>query len=358
MKLRFIALLIGLFFSAQSIAQNAAADAIRLEMVETANAFLESISGAPSLAESLLSIDDEEALSYDFNDPQRLVWQYWPAPRVGLSLEQMGSEQKNIAHDLLKTALSTTGYFRTLQVMQLEQVLDMLETGALPRSLDHYILTFFGTPTMSEPWGWRFEGHHVSINVTVTPDGVNLIPSFFGSNPAQILSGPMAGVRVHGNIEDTARQLVQSLDAGQKEITIIADQPPNEIFATHLRVATDQWEAWRDTLLPEGIYIGGLNEMQQTWAQRILDEVFGNFHAPLTSSYENSFDIADLRFLWMGSTERGEPHYFRIQGETFIYEFDNVQDDGNHVHSVWIDKESDFGADLLGEHYQVSHLGQ
>jgi hypothetical protein len=231
----------------------------------------------------------------------------------------------------------------------------MLETSSLPRSVDHYVLALFGTPSMDAAWGWRFEGHHVSLNVAVSPDGVAITPSFFGSNPAEVRTGPLAGFRVHGVNEDLARDLVNSLSDQQRTRAIVAAEAPGEIFTANIRKPRSEWEAWRDTLTAAGIPVRELNEVQQHWVRRILDEVVGNYRPEVSAAVLESIDPADLSFAWMGSTERREPHYFRLQGADFVFEYDNVQNQGNHVHSVWRSKAEDFGARILERHYQSAH---
>ena len=108
--------------------------------------------------------------------------------------------------------------------------------------------------------------------------------------------------------------------------------------------------------MPQGIGVGELNEVQQHWVRRILEEVVASYRPELSAGYLRSIDLASLSFAWAGSIERGEPHYFRLQSRDFVFEYDNVQDNGNHVHSVWRDKAEDFGAEILPAHYRTSHL--
>jgi hypothetical protein len=258
-------------------------------------------------------------------------------------------------HDLLTSVLSSNGYLKIVNIMQLEEILDVLDASGLPRSVDHYVLALFGTPSMDAAWGWRFEGHHVSLNVAVSPDGIAVTPSFFGSNPAEVRTGPLAGFRVHGVNEDLARDLVNSLSERQRARAFVAAEAPGEIFTANLRKPRSEWGAWRDTLQAAGVPVSELNEVQQHWVRRILDEVVGNYRPEISAAVLRSIDPADLSFAWMGSTERREPHYFRLQGPDFVFEYDNVQNQGNHVHSVWRSKAEDFGARILERHYQSAH---
>jgi hypothetical protein len=209
---------------------------------------------------------------------------------------------------------------------------------------------------MEEPWAWRFEGHHVSLSVAVSADGISVTPSFLGSNPGEVETGPLAGFRVHGGIEDLARDLVESLSAAERGRAIVGDAAPAEIMTATLRVPREQWEAWRETVQPAGIRVGDLNEMQRHWVRLMLGEIIDNYRPGIAARYLAELAVDELRFAWMGSTAAGEPHYFRLQDGDFLYEYDNVQNDGNHVHAVWRDKGADFGRDVLGEHYRTSHL--
>jgi hypothetical protein len=239
--------------------------------------------------------------------------------------------------------------------MQLEQILDLLDEGGLPRSVDHYKLVLFGTPSMDGAWAWRYEGHHVSLSVAVSPDGVSVTPSFLGSNPAEVVSGPLAGFRVHGIAEDLARDLLTSLSDSEREQAVVADAAPSEIFTGNIRKDRSEWDAWKQSLMPEGVAVADLNEVQQHWVRRILDEVVGNYRPEISAEYLSQIDVADLKFAWMGPPERHSPHYFRLQGPDFVFEYDNVQNGGNHVHAVWRSKAQDFGADILERHYRTSH---
>jgi hypothetical protein len=141
----------------------------------------------------------------------------------------------------------------------------------------------------------------------------------------------------------------------QREIAVLSHQPPRDIFAGNLRKPQDDWEAWRETLQPEGILVKDLRPEQRQIAQRILEEVVTTYRPEISSAYLKTIDIDNLSFAWMGGVERRLPHYYRLQGNDFVFEYDNVQDGANHIHTVWRSKEGDFGDDLLRDHYQTSH---
>ena len=343
-------------WSASAPAQDASRVATTEDMVDAASALLATVTGGPGGTETLLGFDKGKNLALALDDEAREDWAYWPTERVGVPLDLMTAEQRRLTHALLRSLLSARGYLKVVQIMQLEQILAMLDTGGLPRGVGHYEVVLFGKPSLDDPWSWRFEGHHVSLNVVVAPAGVSVTPSFFGSNPAEVRSGPLTGFRVLGAEEDLARELVTSLSAAQRGEAVVSAEAPRDIFSGNINKERDQWDAWRATLEPEGIRVATLNEVQQHWVRRILDEVVGVYRPELSAEFLRGIDVRTLRFAWAGATERGAPHYFRLQGEDFVFEFDNVQDNGNHVHSVWRDKSGDFGQRLLGEHYRTSHL--
>jgi hypothetical protein len=325
------------------------------DMVDAASALLATVSGGPGGTETLLGFDKGKNLALELGDNARYDWAYWPTERVGVPLDLMTAEQRRLTHQLLTSLLSARGYLKVVQIMQLEQILGMLDTAGLPRGVGHYEVVLFGKPSATESWSWRFEGHHVSLNVVVAPAGVSVTPSFFGSNPAEVRSGPLTGFRVLGAEEDLARELVTSLSVEQRARAVVSAEAPRDIFTGNINKPEDQWEAWRDTLQVAGIPVAALNEVQQHWVRRILDEVVGVYRPELSAEFLSGIDQRTLSFAWMGATERGAPHYFRLQGPDFVFEYDNVQDNGNHVHSVWRDKSQDFGMSLLGEHYRTSH---
>ena len=346
------------FLGSTASAQDVTRVEVARSMVEGAKALLATVAAGPSGTETLLGFDRGKNLALALDDPARHDWAYWPTERVGVPLDLMTAEQRQLTQRLLTSLLSSRGYFKVVQIMQLEQILGLLDTAGLPRGVGHYKIVLFGTPSLETPWAWRFEGHHVSLNVVVAPDGIGVTPSFFGSNPAEVRSGPLTGFRALGVEEDLGRELVTSLNEAQRGRAVVSAQAPRDIFTGNIGKEPDQWEAWRATLMPEGIRVAELNEVQQHWVRRILEEVVGAYRPELSGEYLSSIDPVDLSFAWMGPIESGAPHYFRLQGADFVFEYDNVQDGGNHVHSVWRNKSEDFGLRLLGEHYQTSHLVQ
>ena len=212
-----------------------------------------------------------------------------------------------------------------------------------------YYLTVFGEPDAGAAWGWSIEGHHVSLNFTLIGDRVASSPTFLGANPHVATPGPRGGLRVLGREEDLGRALVVSLDAGQRAKAILTDVAPNDIATAADRIV-------RPDQPPKGLAAAAMTPEQQA-ALRALIEVYienvpPDLQARRRAQYEGA-DFAQIHFAWMGSTEKGvgHGHYYRVQAPTFLIEYDNVQNDANHSHTVWRDYDGDFGRDLLAEHH-------
>ncbi len=338
--------------SADSLSYSQAA--VTEEMVVAAEALLATMD-SEARRQRMLGISKSEFLQMSLQDDARKDWSYWPRPRSGLSIELMTPDQRTLTHDLLSTLLSADGHMKVVHIMQLEEILWSLEDVGLPRGVEKYFLSFFGTPTLSAPWAWRFEGHHVSLSVTVAPESVTVTPSFFGADPAETLRGPLAGFRPLRDEEDIARDLVLSLSESQRAQAVISEEAPNDIFSTNANKDPSAWEAWRTTLRPEGLSVSDMNESQQNLVRRLIDEIVTRYRPEISDVYLQSIELDELTFAWMGSVHRRARHYYRLQGGDFMFEFDNAQDNGNHIHSVWRNPTDDFGDDLLAEHYRLSH---
>ena len=310
----------------------------RTEMTTAAQAFLEALD-EEGRAQAMIPLEDEE----------RFNWHFTPRERKGLPLKAMTTEQRIAAHDLMRSALSSKGYLKATSIMQLEGVLKMLEDGSPRRDVENYAFSIFGTPSLDAPWGWRLEGHHLSLNYTSATDELAATPAFFGSNPAEVRSGPSAGLRVLAAEEDLGRDLMTALDEAQRTKAIILEEAPDEIVTGVVRkVSLDAFE---------GLPASEMTDVQRGMLRLILEEYAHNMphdvaHQQLQKIEEAGFD--SLHFGWAGTLERGGPHYYRIHGPTLLLEYDNTQNDANHVHTIWRDFEGDFGEDLLQRHYETS----
>ena len=324
------------------------------EMVTAANALLATVADGPGGIENAVGYNRQELLHLDMDDDARKNYVYWPYLRKGLPLDFMSAQQKMLAHELLHTALSAKGYLTTIQVMQLEKILSDNEKIGFPRGPENYTLAIFGTPSLENQWGWRFEGHHLSINFAVANGEISVTPTFFGASPAEIRTGTFAGFRSQDYIHNAGLNLMHALTEAQQNIAIEDGNPPGDILSGTLNRPRESWEQWK-SLPASGIAISSLDPQQKQMAQRIIDEVITVYRPEIAQSYLAQIDINTLNLTWIGSTEKGEPHYWRLDGPDFFFEYDLVQGDGNHVHAVWRSKDGDFGADLLMQHRQQNH---
>jgi hypothetical protein len=286
---------------------------------------------------------------FDFKAEDRLDWHYIPKDRKGLTLREMSAGQRQLVHALLRTGFSDHGYDRATNVISLEPVLQELEgTGRrFPRDAGLYHLFIFGTPEAKGTWGWRFEGHHLSASFTIIKgEYFASTPSFFGSNPAEILQGPRKGTRVLAGEEDRARELIKSLDAEQRKAAIFDATAPKEIFTEAKRRV--------QALETAGLAAAKLTPAQRGLLMKLIEEYVRRVRPELASEDLKKIQqagIEKLQFAWAGGIEKGEGHYYRVQGPTFLLEYDNTQNNNNHIHAVWRDFANDFGEDLLRKHY-------
>jgi hypothetical protein len=299
----------------------------------------------------LATLDDEQRAraTRPFEDGERFEWFFTPVARSGLPLKEMTAEQRAAALRLLQSATSSQGYLKATGVMHLEGILAVLEDRPDRRDPENYHVWIFGTPSPDGPWGWRFEGHHVSLNFTSAGGVTVSTPSFIGANPARVPSGPFAGWRLLANEEDLARALVRSLDAGQRERAIISETAPRDIITGNDRRASLE--------RMEGLPVAAMTHPQRALLLRLLAEYVNNadpaIARPRLARIEE-VGLDRLHFAWAGSLDVGGPHYYRVHGPTVLIEYDNTQNDANHIHSVWRDLEDDFGEDLLRRHYEAA----
>lgn len=303
----------------------------------------------------LQSFDAEQKAmaSFKFDDDERMNWHYTPVDRKGVPFRLMNEQQREKVIDLLNLALTDKGLQKAKDIMILEGVLGELEgrpAGDMYRHPENYFISIFGDPSSEEPWGWRFEGHHLSLNFTsLTGEVVSLTPNFYGANPAKVPTGEKEGWRVLKEEEDVARKLLNSLDESQKQRAIILETAPRDmITAEDRRVKPMQFA---------GLKYTDLNANQQSILKDlVLGVYFGKLENEvadvLLKKINNSWE--DCYFAWAGSEEIGEAHYYRIHHPKVLIEYDNTQNDANHIHTVVRDIENDFGEDVLKKHYQES----
>lgn len=294
--------------------------------------------------------DARASLVRPFDDADRVNWHYTPRSRNGVSLKELDARGRDAVHALLKEALSAAGYRKVVNIIELELVLREIETFGLMRDPERYHLTIYGTPSRTAAWGWRFEGHHLSLNFTLAGDHLGVdTPSFFGANPAKVASGPRAGLRVLASEEDEARALLASLSAEQRRVAVFDTRTYGDI------VTANAGKVEPPSVV--GIAAAQLSPAQRAQLQKLIEVYARTFDPALADerlSRVRAGGLDNVRFGWAGAVEPGRPHYYRVQGPLFLIEYDASQNGGNHIHTVWRDFDGDFGRDLLREHYEAA----
>ena len=302
----------------------------------------------------ILSPELREKACQSFDEEERFRWHYIPIEmweRKGVSLKELNSNQQEHAFRLMASGLSAKGYEKARAIIDLETILGEIEKkdgeGRLERNPEYYFFTVFGDPTGNGAWGWRAEGHHISLNFTVVNrELISPNPFFFGSNPAEVRVGEKKGLRVLFAEEDLARQLLASFTPYQKTHAVINPEAPPDILTRNAPkvefdsvegIALETMQTYQRELLVQLIH---------EYIDRLPDEVAQIEHRKLRESSLN-----DIHFAWAGGEERGMPHYYRLHSPFFFVEYDNTQNSANHIHSVWRHIADDFGADLLRLHY-------
>ena len=337
-------------------------------------------------------------------DVERVRWYYTPTDHGGLTLHEQLPHQQRAAMRLLATGLSEPGYVSASTIMGLENVLDRTEgfTASFDRDRGRdpgmYYLRVFGDPAGDGPWSWRFGGHHVSVHhLVLGGEAVAGSPCFLGADP---MSSPLLGgreLRPLGAVEDTARDLLHALDADQRARAVLTPTAAPDIVGgnrVHPRPGDrviplpDLWRghfgqeledrmwAMHDglehglgvddadraatelTAAPRGLLATEMDERQRAQLREVLETYIGRMPPGLVERERARFDgeaLDGVGFAWAGGVERGEPHYYRLQGPHLLAEWDNTQRNVNHAHSVWRDPGHDFGLDLLGEHLSGHH---
>jgi hypothetical protein len=310
-------------------------------MARAARAFLDSLS-SEQRAQAVFPFDAEE----------RLNWHFVPRSRQGIPFKAMGERQRQLAHNFLRAGLSQAGYTKATTIISLEDILRVLEGGRGPdRDPELYYFSFFGEPLQRETWGWRVEGHHLSLNFTVVRGRlIASTPQFLGANPAEVPEGPRKGLRALPAEEDLARELLKSFDTVRRTEVVIATEAPRDIITGNSRKA--------EIGEPKGVPAARMDRRQRGLLLALLEEYARSMPTAVARERMERLrqaGVDKIYFAWAGGSERGQPHYYRIQGPTFLCEYDNTQNGANHVHSVWRDFKGDFGVDLLRLHYDTAH---
>lgn len=302
-----------------------------------------------------LSQGQKDKIQFHFDADERYNWHFVPKSRKGLPLGDLSDTQKKAAMTLLHTALSDTGFEKTTSVIKLEAILREVEGRPVDddyRDPGKYYFSMFGNPAGDSIWGWRLEGHHISFNFSAKDNMlISGTPGFIGTNPAIVLSGPEKGWYILKNETDIALALLHALNADQMKKAVISNNAPNEIITGNNRKAMID--------KPEGVLYSELNNEQQKLFMQLLSIYIHRYTRLFAESMMKEIAAAglnNLRFAWAGAQQAGvgNPHYYRIQGPTIIIEYDNTQNNANHIHTVIRDLKNDFGDELL-EHYKNDH---
>ncbi len=316
------------------------------------------------------------------DDPNRTNWNFLPeSGRRGVPIRDMTGPQRYLAHRLLAQSLSVTGYAKAVQVMSLEHVLRELNVDAFGHMAAHfrdpegYFLTLFNQPQPDSHWGWRLVGHHLSLNFTIIgQDRMAVTPLLFGAEPGRL--GPY---RILGEEEDRAFALLSSLEPTQVDAATIHSVPPPD-FATRCVpfIGDEEWPdvhgvGRRDAMItdadrhalryikgqPRGLARAAMAATQKAAFDELVESFLGNVkegQAGREMDRIRNSGHDEMHFVWAGGHRIDLPHYFRIEGPVTVVEFDNTEDDANHVHAVWRDPTNDFGIDALAEHRAAQHV--
>ncbi len=313
-------------------------------MAEAANKFLAS-----------LTPEQKAKATLDFASENRRDWTIVPRDRKGVPLKDLNENQRLLAMEFMKTGLGASGYQKATTIISLEPILAQLEgqNRRFPRDPELYYFSIFGTPSAKAPWGWRIEGHHISLHFTIVKgEMISNTPLAFGANPAEVREGERKGLRALAGEEDKGRDLILALDEKQRAIAIFDQKAPSDIL-TLAKIKADP-------LKPEGIPASQMNKEQKALLEKLIDEYLARMPQDVAGERLKKMRDAGLdkiHFAWAGGVNKGDPHYYRVQSPSFLIEYDNTQNNANHIHTVWRDFNGDFGEDLLREHYQTTPHG-
>ena len=313
-----------------------------------ANVFLETLS-EELRAKTFFSLDDDER--YNMN--------YIPLPRKGPTFHDFDKHQRHAAVDLLVASLSNEGYKKTEEIRELENVLRIIENNDNDKMPDgrprrdplNYHFCIFGKPSSTDIWGWRFEGHHISLNFTSdTGTIVSATPTFFGSNPGIVKTGEHRGKEVLKKESELGFELINSLTEDQLKMAKFSEEAPYEVLSKNYRKV--------EGIEKVGIPFTKLTKNQRKTFMKLLDVYIGNYIFEFAETFRKKImdaGIENLNFGWAGGLKNGVAYYYRIHGPMLLIEFDNTQNNANHVHTAVRDLTNDFAEDILKKHYEMEH---
>ena len=299
----------------------------------------------------LRALDEPQRLlaARPFSDDAARRWlEYRPRQRPGACLADLSGPARKAAHRLLATALSEHAYAQAMTIIALEEVLDRREGWQRGRHSGDYWVSVYGDPAGDEPWSWRFEGHHLSVTMTVQGDEVSPAPVFLGANPHQVSYAGRPVSRPLAPEEDLARALLDALGPQARAAAVVAAQAPGDI-----RTGTSPRA--QESIEPFGIAASQLGATPRAVLAELVALYLDRLRPELAASESARLAGGELYFAWEGPLVPGTRHYYRVQGDDLLIEYDNTTGDGNHVHTVLRRPRSDFGADVLAAHYRQEH---
>jgi hypothetical protein len=290
-----------------------------------------------------------ELAVHPFADDAARRWiEYRPEPRPGASLADLSTEARKAAHRLLATGLSEHAYAQAMVITALEEVLDRQEGWRRGRHSNDYWVNVFGDPDGDEPWAWRFEGHHLSVTMTLVGEEISPAPIFFGANPACVRYGDQPVSRPLPLEEDLARELLTTLTPGQRSVAVVSDQAPFDICSATSPRAAERIE-------PVGVSSSALNAASRELLLQLVTLYLGRMPADLGGREMMRVGRSEFHFAWQGPAAPGTRHYYRVQADDLLIEYDSTTEGGNHAHTVLRRPRSDFGDDVLAAHLSQDH---
>lgn len=325
---------------------------------------------AQNFVDSLTPLQRKIAM-LSFSDTARLKWNNLPVglrARAGINIGSLSDGQRKLVHRMLSASLSSQGYLKATSIMHLDNLLNMyVDTMHQRKEFDdrtygflkdlkwshqNFYVAFFGNPTDTS-WGYKLEGHHLSLNFTFHNKQLSVTPMFVGTDPAEYPILEYAGWRVLSKEEDYGIKLIKSLSEAQQKKATMSTEVPGDIItsAESGKRLIDYW----------GIKGSELTRQQQDLLQYIVREfVFNLEYEKAVKEYDKILKagIENIYFGWIGAYEEKKGHYYLLNGPTFLIEFDNNGGPmrvANHIHAIWREKGNEYGEDILKQHYEREH---
>ncbi len=315
--------------------------------MNTEESTLAAMTSAAAALVGCLGEQQQEFACYPFDAEMRGHWTYFPRPRPGVCLADLDRTQRKAASRLLATVLSPHAYAQAMTIMALEEVLDRKEGGRRSRHANDFWVALFGIPG-SSAWGWRYEGHHLSVTMTVVDGYICPTPCFFGAHPASVTYGDAAVLRPLGREEDLARALLGAMTTDERRVAVVAPIAPPDIRSGPTARVTGRLE-------PPGVAGSRLRGSAGTLLHELAGLYLHRLSPDLAAAELVRLDPTELHFAWEGPLEPGRGHYYRIQAPSLLIEYDNTSHQANHVHTLWRHPGEDFGESLLARHDAAEH---